>query len=119
MGASPFIPPIDGIENAFPLRDMYDVDRLVVATEQAVINNESAVVIGAGFIGVEVAENLKKRGLKVTIVELSPQVLPPLDIEMASYVAEDIIKNGVELRLNTSVEKITNKTVTLSTGEPG
>ena len=117
MGASPFIPPIDGIENAFPLRDMYDVDRLVVATEQAVINNESAVVIGAGFIGVEVAENLKKRGLKVTIVELSPQVLPPLDIEMASYVAEDIIKNGVELRLNTSVEKITNKTVTLSTGE--
>ncbi|HPB73616.1 MAG TPA: FAD-dependent oxidoreductase, partial [Phycicoccus sp.] len=70
-GARPVRPPIPGIERALTLRDIEDTDALVAATAGA----RTAVVVGGGFIGVEVAENLLHRGLTVTLVEATPQVL--------------------------------------------
>ena len=64
---------------------------------------QKATVIGAGFIGLEAAENLKKRGLEVTIVEKAPQVLPPLDEEMAAFVKNELMKHGIEIITNQSV----------------
>ena len=58
---------------------------------------KEAVVIGAGFIGLEMAENLAKRGLQVTIVEKAPHVLPPLDQEMAAFIQAELVKNGVRV----------------------
>ena len=58
---------------------------------------KEAVVIGAGFIGLEMAENLAKRGLQVTIVEKAPHVLPPLDQEMAAFVQAELVKNSVRV----------------------
>ncbi|MGG5317698.1 FAD-dependent oxidoreductase [Enterococcus sp. AZ072] len=96
-GAKPFIPAIKGMdqaENVFSLRNLPDLDRIMAAiTDQA----KEAVVIGAGFIGLEMAENLSKRGLKVTIVEKAPHVLPPLDEEMAAAVQNELLKQGVKV----------------------
>lgn len=96
-GAKPFIPAIKGMdqaENVFSLRNLPDLDRIMAAiTNQA----KEAVVIGAGFIGLEMAENLSKRGLKVTIVEKAPHVLPPLDEEMAAAVQNELLKQGVKV----------------------
>lgn len=112
-GARPVRPPIPGIERALSLRDVEDTDAMVAATAGAT----SAVVIGGGFIGVEMAENLVHRGLKVTLVEAMPQVMTPIDIEMAHPVHEALRNNGVDLRLNSSVETITPEGVTLAGGE--
>ncbi|HBN74347.1 MAG TPA: CoA-disulfide reductase, partial [Planctomycetaceae bacterium] len=77
-GASPFRPPVPGIDGSriLELRDLNDADRMhAYATSGA----RRAVIVGAGFIGIEVAENLVRRGIHVTIVELSDQILPPWD----------------------------------------
>lgn len=74
LGAAPVRPPIQ--HGALTLRDVADVDRMLAASEAAAAAGASAVVIGAGFIGVEVVENLRHRGLNVTLVELADQVLP-------------------------------------------
>lgn len=96
-GAKPFIPAIKGMdqaENVFSLRNLPDLDRIMAAiTNQA----KEAVVIGAGFIGLEMVENLSKRGLNVTIVEKAPHVLPPLDEEMAAAVQNELLKQGVKV----------------------
>lgn len=114
LGASPFVPPLPGVERALTLRDVGDVDKLAAATEAAMAGGQRAVVVGAGFIGVEVAENLAHRGLAVTLVELADQVLPPLDPEMAWYVADELRRNGITLRLGTQATAFGDGTVTLS-----
>lgn len=96
-GAKPVVPAIDGIaeaKNVFYLRNVPDLDQLMLAINR---NAEKAVVIGAGFIGLEMAENLLKRGLDVTIVEKAPHVLPPLDEEMAAFVKNELIQQGVKV----------------------
>jgi len=96
-GAKPFVPPISGIEeakNTFTLRNVPDLDKIMQALKP---NVKKATVIGAGFIGLEMAENLKKTGLDVTIIEKAPHVLPPLDEEMASFVQKELIDNGVNV----------------------
>jgi len=112
-GASPIIPPIPGVERALPLRTVEDVERL-----HAVVSDlpRHAVVIGGGFIGVEVAENLMHRGIATTIVEAAPQLLAPLDPEMASLVAEEVVRNGVSLYLDDAVATISAASVTLKSG---
>lgn len=104
-GSKPFIPPIKGIEdakNSFVLRTVPDVDHITdFITKNAV---KKAVVIGAGFIGLEMAENLVKRGLEVTVIEKAPQVLPPLDEEMAAFIAQELKKNGIRVLLNQSAQ---------------
>ncbi|MFK8111573.1 MAG: FAD/NAD(P)-binding oxidoreductase, partial [Rubripirellula sp.] len=80
-GASPFRPPIPGIkgERVLELRDLADADRM---HEVATSGSKRAVVVGAGFIGIEVTENLVRRGIHVTLIELGDQILPPWDREM-------------------------------------
>jgi len=103
-GAKPLKPNIKGIDlarNLFVLRNIPDTDQI-----QNYINNhqpKSALVIGGGFIGVEMAENLINRGLKVTLVEKLNQVLAPLDFEMAQLVHRELDANGVNLILGDGV----------------
>jgi NADPH-dependent 2,4-dienoyl-CoA reductase/sulfur reductase-like enzyme/rhodanese-related sulfurtransferase len=113
-GASPIVPPISGVERALTLRTVEDVAKIV---DQVSKKPKSAAVIGGGFIGVEIAENLIHRGIKTSMIEASDQVLAPLDPEMASLVAREIRANGVELYLGASAVKIDESTVEISSGE--
>ncbi len=112
-GASPVVPPIPGVERAMTLRTVEDVERIANRVNEKPAN---AVVIGGGFIGVEIAENLIHRGIKTALVEAMPQVLAPLDPEMASLVAKEMALQGVELHLADGVSIIDPTTVTLSSG---
>ena len=112
-GARPVRPPIPGIERALSLRDIEDLDVMINAAGGA----KSVAVIGGGFIGLELAENLRHRGLAVTVVEAMDQVMAPLDIEMAEMVHERLRDNGVDLVLGSSVTVIGENDVTLSNGQ--
>ena len=112
-GASPVRIPIPGVERGLVLRDLADMDAIIAAADGAT----RAVVAGAGFIGLELAENLHHRGLDVTIVEMLPQVLRPFDVEMAELVAQRIREAGVTLRLETSLAAIGDKHVVVGEGE--
>lgn len=108
-GAKPFVPPIEGLEtaeNTYTLRNVPDLDEIMLALEK---EPKEAVVIGAGFIGLEMAENLRKRGLKVTIVEKAPHVLPPLDEEMAAFVQAELLKNGIQVITSQSATRFEDK----------
>lgn len=111
-GASPVRPPLPGIERALGLRNVEDVDAIVAAVPAA----RSAVVIGGGFIGVEMAENLVHRGLQVSLVEATAQVMAPLDPEMVAPVHAILRENGVDLRLGVAVTSIGEGEVTLADG---
>ena len=110
-GASPIVPPLPGIERALTLRNIADVDAISLALDQ---HPRSAAVIGGGFIGLELAENLHRRGLDVTVIEASDQVMPPLDAEMAAHIADELTANGIDLRLGTQATAVGPDTVTLS-----
>ena len=112
-GASPVVPPIPGVERAMTLRTIEDVERITNRVNEKPAN---AVVIGGGFIGVEIAENLIHRGIKTALVEALQQVLAPLDPEMASLVAKEMALQGVELHLADGVSTIDQTTVTLTSG---
>ena len=112
-GASPVRPPIPGIERTLSLRNIEDTDALVAATRDA----RTAVVIGGGFVGLEMAENLVGRGLATAVVEATAQVMAPLDPEMVEPVHRQIRQAGVVLRLGAAVTAIGPDDVTLSTGE--
>jgi len=103
-GAEPLCPHIDGIENQkiFTLRTVPDTD----AIKNYMIQNkpETAVVVGGGFIGLEMAENLHRQGVRVTIVEMSDQVMAPLDFSMAQMVHEELVNQDVNLILSDGVE---------------
>ena len=112
-GASPIRPNIPGSERAMTLRTVEDVERIALAV---VDKPKTAVVIGGGFIGVEIAENLIHKGIATSIVEAAPQVLAPLDIEMATFVHSELARNGVNLFLGNSVVAIGERSVELSDG---
>ena len=118
-GAKPFIPPIENIEeakNVFSLRNIPDLDAIMDALENQEVKD--AVVVGAGFIGLEMAENLHNRGLNVTIVEKAPHVLPPLDEEIAAFVRQELEENDVKLITSQSAVAFEDagKAVTLEDG---
>ena len=113
-GASPIVPPIPGIERAMPLRTVEDVERLVSAVQDV---PRHAVVIGGGFIGLEIAENLSYRGIATTLVEATSQLLAPLDPEMATSVADELRRHGVDVRLSDGVQEVTRHGVHLVSGE--
>ena len=94
-GAEPFKPPIKGIDldNIFNLRNIPDSDKIKQCVDEK--KPESAVVVGGGFIGLEMAENLAMRGIKTTIVEKLDQVMPSLDFEMASFMSAHLKEKGV------------------------
>lgn len=112
-GASPIVPPIPGVDCAMTLRTVEDVERIVSRVSQ---KPKTAVVIGGGFIGVEIAENLIHKGIKTSVVEAADQVLAPLDPEMASLVAREMISHGVDLHLGASASSISPTHVSLSNG---
>lgn len=98
-GAAPIVPPVPGVDlqGVFTVRTIPDVDAINRWIE--ISEATRAVVIGGGFIGLEMAENLRHRGLRVTLVEMLPQVLPPLDFEMAAILHHHLVEQGVDLCL--------------------
>lgn len=106
-GATPFRPPIPGADlpGIYTLRDLRDADRLHAAVQSA----RRAVVIGGGFIGIEMAENLVHRGLDTTIVEVNAQILPPWDAEMVAPFADHLRKQGITIRLGDAAESIVSR----------
>jgi len=98
-GAAPIKPPLPGIDNGkvFTLRTIPDADRIKAYIDQA--RPSSAVVVGGGFIGLEMVENLTRRGIGTTVLEKLPQVLPPFDADMAAIVQAHLGDKGVDLRL--------------------
>ena len=117
-GAKPLIPQIKGLNqatNVFSLRNIPDVDKIMTYLKAKA--PKSATIIGAGFIGLEMAENLAKRGLSVTIVEKAPHVLPTIDREMAAFVNEELIKNKVSVMTNRGAVEFKNDEILLDNGE--
>ena len=117
MGADPIRPNIEGADssNVFTLRNIPDTLKIKNYIDTA--KPRSAVVIGGGYIGVEMAENLVEAGLKVAIVELADHLIAPLDFDMAADVHRYIKSKGVYLHLNNGVKAINGNTVILQNGE--
>lgn len=111
-GSTPFRPPIPGVEDAHVLWNLDDMDRLMATAETA----KSAIVVGGGFIGLELAENLVHRGITTTLVEALPQLMPTLDVEMAWPLVERARFRGLDVRLQAQVQAITDAGVTLADG---
>jgi NADPH-dependent 2,4-dienoyl-CoA reductase/sulfur reductase-like enzyme/rhodanese-related sulfurtransferase len=117
-GAKPVMPPIAGAQdgnNVFTLRNIPDMDRI-----EAFINDHqprTAVVIGAGAIGLEMTESLVKRELTVNLVDATDHVLPALDVEMAPTLHTALRSNGVGLHLGVAASAISDQTVTLNDGQ--
>ena len=119
-GGAPIQPPIEGIdgERVFTLRNVADIDRM----REYIIHAQpkSAAVVGGGFIGIEMAENLKEAGLRVSVIELADQVIPPLDMDMACDVHRHLRQKGVSLYLRNGLRRIIEQrgslTVELSDG---
>ncbi len=117
-GAKPLIPQIKGLDqvtNVFSLRNIPDVDKIMTYLKAKA--PKSATIIGAGFIGLEMAENLAKRGLSVTIIEKAPHVLPTIDREMAAFVNEELIKNNLSVMTNRGAVEFKNDEILLDNGE--
>lgn len=120
-GAAPIAPPIPGADSdrVFTLRNIEDMDAI-----KAVVDNEKparAVVIGAGYIGIEMAEALTERGVKVSLIELLPQVFAPVDPEIAAPLGDHMKLHGVDVRISTSVTGVSENdgglSIELSTGD--
>jgi NADPH-dependent 2,4-dienoyl-CoA reductase/sulfur reductase-like enzyme/rhodanese-related sulfurtransferase len=105
-GASPFVPPINGRDaaNVFTLRNLADTDQIKAATDNS--QAKTAAVIGAGFIGLEMVEQLARRGYKTTLAELQSQVLPLFDPEMAQPIEQELKSNSVDLALGDGIQRI-------------
>ena len=118
-GAAPIIPPIDGLElpevrrRTHVLRNVPDVDAITALVDQGA---KTAVILGAGFIGLEMTEALVNRGVSVALVDLANQVLSPLDPEMARTVQTELTRAGVDVHLGVSATAIDDTAVTLSDG---
>lgn len=113
MGAAPVSPPIPGYERVRTLRTVEDAARIASDVDGA---PRTAVVIGAGFIGLEMAENLVGQGLDVTIVEAALQVLPPFDPELAILIQDELEAHGVHIETNSKIASIGEGKVTLTDG---
>lgn len=105
-GASPITPPIPGVDagNVFVLRNLEDMDRIAACITERPVRR--AVVVGAGFIGLEMVEQLHARNIEVALVELAPQVLGPLDAEMAHLIQAELEAKNIELHLGAGLEAL-------------
>lgn len=108
-GADPFKPPLPGIDDPriFTLRNPKDTLNIKNYIKDKKV--KKAVIVGAGFIGLEMAENLYNLGLLVTLIEMAPQVMPQVDFEIASEIHQHLKTKGVEFYLNDSVASFDNK----------
>ncbi len=116
QGGRPIVPPLPGVEkdHVFSLWTLEDMDAIHAHIRDD--QPQSAVVVGGGFIGLEMVEALKKRGLNVTVVERLPQVMPNLEPEIAGYLTEELISFGVEVLTSRSVTEVTENSVMLDDG---
>ena len=116
-GASPIVPPIPGLEqvNVFTIRNVVDIDKLNRFVKA--LSSKEITVIGGGYVGVEVAENLSNAGYKVTLVEATNQILRPFDYDMVQIFHKILIDNNVELIVGDKVEKFTQNRVVLASGK--
>ena len=116
-GANPIVPPIPGIEkaNVFTIRNVVDIDKLDKFIKK--VNPSRITVIGGGFIGIEVMENLVEAGHTVSLVEALPQVLNQFDYEMVQVLQKEIIINGVELVVGDKVTAFDTNKVILESGK--
>ena len=108
-GAAPVVPPIPGLDTplTFSLRNIPDMDRILTLLKES--KPVHATVVGGGFIGLEMMEALNELNIDVTLLEMSPQVMAPVDIEMANMLHKEIVDKGIDLRLNcglSSVEQV-------------
>ena len=113
-GAKPRMVPIPGLERALVLRDVQDAVKIKALVDTKQI--KSAAIIGAGFIGVELAENLRHRGIKTTIVEFRDNILPQFDPEMIEPMQKVLTENGIELALSAETEAVNESTLTFKDG---
>lgn len=116
-GAQPFKPAIEGIDNPkiFTVRMLQDAERIKSHIKR--VNAKNAVVIGGGFIGVEMAENFAEMsGVKTTLVELSSHILPPVDKETAAFAQNEMRKHGVSLILSDGVKRFADNEIILNSG---
>ena len=112
-GAAPVRPPIPGFERVRSLRTVEDAERMA---DDVTDGPRTAVVIGAGFVGLETAENLAHRGIAVTIVEAAAQVLTPLDPELAVLVAAELVSHGIAVETGVAVAQVNERGVFLADG---
>lgn len=105
-GAKPFIPPIPGRElpGVFQLRTIPDTLAIREKVDSGTVKR--AVVVGGGYIGLEMVESLTARGIQVTVIERLPQLAPPYDEDVAKHIKNELLRSGVDVRLNESVEEI-------------
>lgn len=115
-GANPVIPPFEGMDytKVFTVRTLEDADR--IKNYVALNHSKKAVIVGGGFIGVEMAENLVEMGLKVTLAELADQILTPYDAEIAAAAHNEMRAKGVNLILSDGVKRFENNKVILNSG---
>lgn len=120
-GAGPIVPPIPGIQNSltFSLRNVPDMDRIITSIREN--KPQHATVVGGGFIGLEMMEAFHQLGIKTTLLELADQVMTPVDREMAGFVHKEIKDKGIDLRLGSALQSVTETkeglALSLSTGE--
>lgn len=116
-GAAPIVPPIPGLDqvNIFTVRNVVDIDRL--HQHVSTMNKKEIAVIGGGFIGIEVAENLRKAGYQVTLIEAMNQILRPFDYDMVQILHKEISDHGIQLIVGDKVERFEENTVILGSGK--
>ena len=113
LGASPIVPPIKGMgNNVFSVRNLNDIDRLKAYIREH--SAKTAVVIGGGFIGIEMAENFVHLGIKTTLIEQAPQILAPIDEDVVSFAQNEMRAKGVHLLLGDGVKEFEADYVVLS-----
>jgi len=115
-GAQPVVPPFEGMEKLeiFTIRNVEDIVKL---KDSIMMGKNDISVIGGGFIGIEVAENLKEAGFNVSLIEAMDQVMQPFDYDMAQTLHKEIYDNGIDLLLGDPVARFEEKTVVLGSGK--
>ncbi|MFA7642630.1 MAG: FAD-dependent oxidoreductase [Sphaerochaetaceae bacterium] len=116
QGGKPIVPGLPGVDKShvfqlWTLEDMDRIDRFI--TDK---NPKKAVVVGGGFIGLEMVEALVKRGIEVSLVELAPQVMPNLEGEFAGFITKELLDHGVNLKLGKALQAVEDKKVRLNDG---
>ncbi|MGM9945403.1 MAG: FAD-dependent oxidoreductase [Lysinibacillus sp.] len=116
-GASPIVPNLEGVDlpHVFTVRNVVDIEKL----QHAIVKKDAKniAVVGGGFIGVEVAENLRLAGRGVSLVEFAPQILMPFDEDMVQILHKEVTDHGVELVVNDGLAKITETSIVLNSGK--
>ena len=116
-GASPIVPNLQGVDlpHVFTVRNVVDIEKL----QNTIVEKDAKniAVVGGGFIGVEVAENLRLAGRGVSLVEFAPQILMPFDEDMVQILHKEVTDHGVELVVNDGLAKITETSIVLNSGK--